>query len=128
LVVSLIAESDAPGCNSLSREVRLVDGIDRVEIINLIDKKAVRSVEGVHIGFSFNVPNPVVHINSPGTIGQRRKISFPARARTGFASNVGWTISDEQVGVTWSTADAPLMEIDGLTANIPRSQPDPNAT
>jgi hypothetical protein len=36
-------------------------------------------------------------------------------------------ISDGDLGVTWSTADAPLMELGGLTANLPRSQPDPNA-
>jgi alpha-mannosidase len=29
--------------------------------------------------------------------------------------------------VTWVTEDAPLAEIGGLTANLPRSQPNPNA-
>jgi hypothetical protein len=66
LVASLVIESDAPGCNHLTREVRLVDGLDRVEIIDTIDKKAVRSVEGVHIGFGFNITDPAVRINIPG--------------------------------------------------------------
>ena len=67
LVASLLVESDAPGCNKLLREIRLVNGLDRVEIIDTIDKKAVRSVEGVHIGFGFNVPNAArAHQHSVG--------------------------------------------------------------
>jgi hypothetical protein len=45
----LLVESDAPGCDSLVREVRLVSNLDRVEIIDTVDKKAVRTVEGMHI-------------------------------------------------------------------------------
>ena len=53
LVASLLVESDAPGCKSLSREVRILDGLDYVEIINTIDKLPVRAKEGVHFGFGF---------------------------------------------------------------------------
>ena len=125
LVVSLLAESDAPGCNRLAREVRLVDGLDRVELTDLVDKQAVRSVEGVHLGFSFNVPDPVVHINSPGTIGEPEKDQLPGACKNWFSIERWVDISDSTLGVTWSTADAPLMELGGLTANLPRSQPDP---
>lgn len=126
LVVSLVAESDAPGCNHLTREVRLVDGMNRVDISDLVDKKPVRSVEGVHLGFNFNVPDPVVHINSPGTIGQPEKDQLPGACKNWFCVERWVDISDSGRGVTWSTADAPLMEMGGLTANLPRSQPDPN--
>lgn len=127
LVVSLVAESDAPGCHRLVREVRLVDGLDRVEISDLLDKRAVRSIEGVHLGFSFNLSNPAVHINSPGTIGEPEKDQLPGACKNWFCVERWVDISDSDRGVTWSTADAPLMEMGGLTANLPRSQPDPNA-
>src|SRR4029077_15580501 len=126
LVVSLLAESDAPGCNRLVREVRLVDGLDRVEIADLVDKKAIRSVEGVHLGFSFNVPDPVVHINSPGAIGQPENDQLPGACKNWFCVERWVDISASNLGVTWSTADAPLMEMGGLTANLSRRQPDPN--
>jgi len=32
-------EAAAPGCNHLTREIRVVDGLDRVDLINTIDKK-----------------------------------------------------------------------------------------
>jgi alpha-mannosidase len=127
LVVSLVAESDAPGCNRLVREVRLVDGLDRVEISDLVDKKAVRSVEGVHLGFHFNIPDPVVRVNSPGTIVEPEKDQLPGACKNWFSVERWVDISDANRGVTWSTADAPLMELGGLTANLPRSQPDPEA-
>ena len=40
LVASLLVESEAPGCRKLLREVRLVDGLDRVEMIDQVDKLA----------------------------------------------------------------------------------------
>ena len=127
LVVSLVAESDAPGCNKLVREVRLIDGLDRVEIIDMIDKQAVRAVEGVHIGFNFNIPTPKVHVNSPGAIGQPEIDQLPGACKNWFSIERWVDISNATLGVTWSTADAPLMEMGGLTANLPRSQPNPNA-
>jgi len=127
LVVSLVAESDAPGCNRLAREVRLVDGLDCVEISDLLDKQAVRAIEGIHLGFSFNITNPVVHINSPGAIGEPEKDQLPGACKNWFCVERWVDISEADRGVTWSTADAPLMELGGLTANLPRSQPDPNA-
>ena len=125
LVVSLVAESAAPGCNRLAREVRLVDGLDRVEITDLVDKQAVRSIEGVHFGFEFNIPDPQVHINSPGVIGEPEKDQLIGACKNWYCVERWTDIANDQIGVTWSTADAPLMEMGGLTANLPRSQPNP---
>jgi alpha-mannosidase len=125
LVASLLVESDAPGCNSLVREVRLVSGLDRVEIIDTIDKKAVRTVEGVHIGFDFNISNPAVRINSPWAVVQPEKDQLPGACKNWFSVERWVDISNDKLGVTWSTLEAPLLEIGGLTANLPRSQPDP---
>lgn len=127
LVVSLLVESDAPGCNKLSREVRLVDGLDRVELINLLDKKAVRAVEGVHFGFGFNIPNPEVRVNSPWAVVKPEKDQIAGSCKNWFSVERWVDISNDKYGVTWSTSDAPLMEVGGLTANLPRSQPNPDA-
>jgi alpha-mannosidase len=107
--------------------VRLVDGLDRVEIINLVDKQAVREVEGVHFGFDFNVPDPEVRINSPGAIVRPEKDQLPGACKNWFSVERWVDISNDRYGVTWVTDDAPLAEIGGLTANLPRSQPNPNA-
>lgn len=127
LVASLRIESTAPGCENLVREVRLIDGLDRVELIDMVDKQAIRSVEGVHFGFRFNIKDPVVRINSPGAIGQPEIDQLPGACKNWFSVERWVDISNDKLGVTWSTTDAPLMEMGGLTANLPRGQPNPNA-
>ena len=127
LVASLLVESDAPGCNKLLREIRLVSGLDRVEIIDTIDKKAVRSVEGVHFGFGFNIPNAALRINIPWGVIQPEKDQLAGACKNWFSVERWVDISNDKLGVTWSTIEAPLLEIGGLTANLPRSQPNPKA-
>ena len=127
LLASLLIESEAPGCKKLTREVRMIDGMDRVEIFDTVDKLPVRAVEGVHFGFAFNVPNPVVHINSPGAVIQPEKDQLPGACKNWFEVERWADFSNDKYGVTWVTADAPLLELGGLTANLPRKQPNPNA-
>jgi alpha-mannosidase len=127
LVASLLVESDAPGCNKLLREVRLVGGLDRVEIINTVDKKAVRAKEGVHFGFAFNVPDPVVRMNAPWAVVEPEKDQLPGACKNWFSVERWVDVSNAQYGVTWATADVPLVEMGGLTANLPATQPNPKA-
>ncbi len=127
LVASLVVESAAPGCKRLVREVRMIDGLDRVEIIDMVDKLPVRAIEGVHFGFAFNVPNPQVRINSPGAVVRPEKDQLPGACKNWFSVERWVDVSNDNYGVTWVTSDAPLMELGGLTANLPRGQPNPNA-
>ena len=46
----------APGVRQLITILRVIDGIDRVDIINLLDKEKVLDKESVHFGFPFQVP------------------------------------------------------------------------
>ncbi len=104
-----------------------MDGLDRVEIIDMIDKKAIRSVEGVHLGFGFNIPDAAVRINIPWAVIQPEKDQLPGACKNWFSVERWVDISNDKLGVTWSTVEAPLLEIGGLTANLPRSQPNPKA-
>jgi len=119
LVVSLLVESEAPGCNKLLREVRLVEGLDRVEIIDTIDKKPVRTYEGVHIGFEFNVPDPKVRMSVPWGVIQPEQDQLAGACKNWFSVERWVDISNDKLGVTWSTTEAPLVEVGGLTANLP---------
>ncbi len=70
LISSLVVEAEAPGCNAYSYEVRLVADLDRVDIINRIDKKAIRTKEAVHLAFPFDVPNFKINCELPGAVFQ----------------------------------------------------------
>jgi hypothetical protein len=126
-VASLLVESEAPSCRQLLREVRVVEGLDRVELIDELDKLPIRTPEGLHFGFEFNVPDPVVRINSPMAVVEPEKDQLPGACKNWFSVERWVDVANAQYGVTWATVDAPMLELGGLTANLLRSQPNPAA-
>ena len=118
LVVSLRIESDAPGCNRLVREVRVVDGLDRVELVNRVDRKSVREKDGVHFGFGFQVPAGTVRMETPWAVVRPNLDQLPGSCRNWFTVQRWVDISNPDCGITWAPVDAPLMELGGLTANL----------
>ena len=119
LLVSLLVEGDAPGAKHYSSEIRLVEGINRVDVITNIDKLAVRQKEGVHIAFPFSVPEGQLRYDvADGVV--RPEADQLAGACKNFFSVESWVdISNREYGVTWATANAPLVEIGEITAEQP---------
>ena len=116
LVASLLVESDAPGCFRLSREIRVIDGLDRVDIVNVLDKKAVREKESVHLGFAFNVPNGAMRMDTPWAIVRPQIDQIPGACKDWFPVGRWVDVSNQEYGLTWATLDAPMVEVGGLTA------------
>jgi hypothetical protein len=118
LVAALRIESDAPGCNRLVREVRVIEGLDRVELVNHVDRKSVREKDGVHFGFGFNVPAATLRMETPWAIVRPNVDQLMGSCRNWFTVQRWVDISSKNLGITWAPLDAPLMEIGGLTANL----------
>ena len=126
LVASLLIESDAPGCKRLLREVRVVDGLDSVEIINTIDKLPIRAKEGLHFGFGFDVPDGTVRMDVGWAAVRPELDQIPAACKNWFSVQRWVDISNDRFGLTWSPVDAPLVEVGGITANLIGSQTNPD--
>jgi alpha-mannosidase len=124
LVASLVVESEAPGCRRLTREIRVVDGLDRLDFINTVDKLPVRAKEGVHFGFGFAVPHGTIRMDVGWAEVRPELDQIPAACKNWFSVQRWLDISNERFGVTWSPVDAPLVEVGGLTANLIGSQTD----
>jgi hypothetical protein len=119
LVSSLVVTADAPGCKSYFHEVRVLDGIDRIDIINGINREAVRAKEGVHLAFPFSVPDGQLRYDVAHGIVRPEGDQLPGACKN-FFSVVSWVdVSNDQRGVTWATIDAPLIEIGDITAEQP---------
>lgn len=118
LVASIVVESDAPGCRTLTREIRLHALRNYVEIVNTLDKQAVRAKEGVHFGFGFHVPEGVVRMDVPWGVVRPETDQIPGACRNWFTVQRWVDISSASHGVTWFTPDAPLVQFGGLTANL----------
>ena len=127
LVASLLVEADAPGCNKLATEIRLVEGLDQVEIINRLDKKAVREKEGLHFGFPFDIPEGVMRVNIPFAVMRPELDQIPASCKNWLTASRWVDIANHDGGVTWATVDAPLLEVGAITANLIGSQTNPKA-
>ncbi|HMI63739.1 MAG TPA: glycoside hydrolase family 38 C-terminal domain-containing protein [Puia sp.] len=115
LLVSLLIKSAAPGADALSREIRLVSGMDKVELINTIDKIAIRKKESVHFSFPFKVDGAQVRYSIPWGSIIAESDQLPDANRNWYTMQRWVDISNESYGVTWSSPDAPLFEIGNIT-------------
>jgi alpha-mannosidase len=125
LVGSLLIESEAPGCAKLRREVQLIAGLDRVNITDEIDKLPVRDKEGIHFGFSFNVPNGELRMDVPWAVVRPELDQIAGACKNWFTVQRWVDIANRDFGVTWATPDAPLVEMGSVTANLIGSLSDP---
>jgi alpha-mannosidase len=121
LVASLRIESDAPGCNKLTRELRIVDGVDRVDIVNIIDKQNIYKQEAVHLAFGFNVPDGVMRMDIPWAVVRPEADQLPGACKNYFTVQRWVDVSNPGYGVTWATVDAPLIEVGAITSD-PRAK------
>ena len=119
LVASLIVEADAPGARGLVREIRVVDGLARLDILLNLDKEKVREKEGVHVAFPFAVPGGDVRVDVGWGFVRPESDQIPGACRDFFGARNSVDISNRDFGVTWTPLDAPLVEIGAMTDETP---------
>ena len=120
LVASLIVESDAPGAKGLVREYRLVDGLSRLDIAVTVDKERVRDKESVHIAFPFALPGGAARVDVGWGFVRPEADQIAGACRDFFCARDSVDISAGEVGLTWTSLDAPLVEIGAMTDETPR--------
>lgn len=133
LIASLLIESAAPGCHRLAREIRLVAGLDTVEILNTLDKErlvaasyhAKEGKESVNFGFPFAVPDGQVRLEVPYAVIRPEDDQLPGACKNWFTVGRWADVANARYGVTWITLDAPLVQVGGLTATLLNSQANP---
>ena len=119
LVASLVVTAEAPGARSVTREVRLVSGLDRVDVSVVVDKLPVRSKEAVHVAFPFAVASGRIRFDVASGIVRADSDQLVGAAKN-FVEAQSWVdVSNDSVGVTVTTPDAPLVEIGGINAESP---------
>ena len=143
LVATLRIESTAPGCNSLTRRIRLAAGVQHLEIANIVDKQRAAlnpnpgketqggefaqrgSKESVQFAFPFAVPGGAMTMDVPLAVMRPEKDQLPGSCKNWLPVGRWVDVSSETHGVTWATLDAPLVELGGITATMLGSQRDP---
>ncbi len=119
LVAALRIESDAPGCKRLVRRLRVVDGLTRVDMADILDKLPVRTKESVHLGFAFDVPSGQMRIDTPWAVTRPELDQLPGSCKNYLTVGRWIDISNKDYGVTWATLDAPLVEVGRVSVDVP---------
>jgi len=118
VVASLKVESKAPGCKSLSREIRIIANQPQVEIINILDKISTTTKESVHFGFAFDVPDGTIRFDIPWGVMNPQTEQLPGGANQNFLAFQRWIdVTNSQYGVAWTCIEMPLVELGGITIN-----------
>ncbi len=118
LLGTLRVEANAEGCNKLVSEITIYEGLENIEIKNIVDKIATVEKEGVHFGFAFNIDNPKLVADIPWGIMEIEKEQLPGANRNWIALQRWLDISNDTKGVTWCPIEAPLFQVGDITANI----------
>lgn len=134
LVASLLAESAAPGCHVLSREVRLTAGGEAVELFDRVDKKRLEASsyhakagkESVNFAFAFNVPGGEIRMDVPFGVFRPDADQMPSACKNWLTVGCWADVANRDFGVTWVTLDAPLVQLGGVTATLLNSQTNPD--
>ncbi len=138
-VVRLI--SSAPGCRSLTRDIRLINGFDFAEVTNKLDKEPAPlnprpgdyawadtgGKESVSFGYPFAVPGGQLKVDIPLAVMRPELDQIPGSCKNWIEVGQWADVSNDHEGITWVTLDAPLLQVGGLTANLLGGQKDPAA-
>jgi len=117
LMIEVEIISEADGCRSVTRRIRLVNGQPWIEFSNTVDKLPVIDKDGVHFGFGFNIPGSTTRIDIPWSVMRLEEDQWPAANRAWMPHQHWVDISNDNSGVTWCSLDAALIESGSITAN-----------
>jgi alpha-mannosidase len=108
---TLRISAEAPGCNSLVREIILYKGVKRVDIRNFVDKVDNRGKESVRFGFSFNVRNAETVIDLPFAEIRPEREQLSGANKNFYSVNNGVSISGMERNVLLTTVGTPILEV-----------------
>src|SRR4029079_2517101 len=113
---------------------------DYVEIIDTVDKERAAipakpgdwhfaqtgGKESVNFAFCFKVPDGRVQLDIPLGVMRPEAQQIAGSCKNWFTVSRWLEVANDEVGVTWVTMDAPLVELGGITANLLGSQGNPD--
>lgn len=111
VAATLRIESDAPGCNSLTRYITLYHGIDRVDIVNVLDKKDIREWENVRFLFPFNIPHAEISFDMAMSEVHPEREQLSGVNKHYYCIQNGLSVRDLEHGVCLTAIDAPFVEM-----------------
>jgi len=120
LVRRWAVESRAPGCRTVKWIYELSDVKAQIKVDMILDKEKVRSPEGVHIAFPFDVPDGQIRMELAWAIIRPEADQLPGACKNYFTVQRWIDVSNDQFGVLWGAWDAPLVELGTIRTDVPQ--------
>ncbi len=112
---TLTSEFAAPGARKVRQSVTLYAAAPWVDLATTIDKRDIRTPEGVYLAFPFAVPSPVFHVETAGGYFEPERQQLAGACRD-WLSALSWVdVSNGEFGVTLACREAPLVQLGGVT-------------
>ncbi len=102
--------------SAITQEVRLYDGLRRVDFINRLENFLNLTGQSRYFAFPFDVPDFEFRIDTPLAVMRPFHEQLPDFAK--FYAVQHWVDASstaEDFGVTWATAEAPMVELGEIT-------------
>jgi hypothetical protein len=115
----IVLTGSAEGINRLETVFRMYHKIERIDISVKIDKLAVREKESVHLAFPFALEGAVLRYDCAGVMIEPEKDQLPGACKNFFCPTGVVDISNPVFGISVVLVDNPLIEIGGITAELP---------
>jgi hypothetical protein len=117
VTIILKVTATGKGSKGITSFYQIINGLDKVVVTSEIDKEKVYSPEAVLVGFPFNVPGGVMHIDLGYGMYRPDADQLKGACRNYFTPEKWVDITSQDYGVTFITNDAPLIEIGDITTD-----------
>lgn len=103
------------GARDVQYEITQYKGLDYIKLSVIIDKKAIRDKESVHIAFPFAIQNPTVRVGIDDSLITPEKGQLPGSNKDFFSVERWIDVSGPDGGVTISSPQGALFEVGNMT-------------
>ncbi len=103
--------SEAPGCRSLTNDISIYRGLDRIDIVNVIDKEGILEKENVRFVFPFNFSQPEISMDLAMSEIHPEREQLSGVNKNYYSVMNGLSVGDLEHGICLTTIDAPFVEL-----------------
>lgn len=107
---SLVARSTPLRCRSLDQEVIIYDGLDRIDIINTLDKEETFDPEAVYFAFPFALPRARLTFEIADGWMSPEAEQLPGTTRDWHTVQSWVEAAGKDRSIVWSPVEAPLVQ------------------
>ena len=114
LFTEIVTTASLPLCPKIESRIILDNYCKRIRIENYLEKTETLDTEGVYYAFPFKADKPEVRLDAHGGYFQPETEQLPGSSRDWYCSQKWINVSDENLSITWTSVEAPLIQLGSI--------------